>query len=141
MNTNQMMRQMQYTINYAIINNNRKFLEPLSRIIKKQRESLDEQKSAIKKLSLELRETKVNNGTMKLDLDTMRQNSNASFRETTSTPSLQTFPDNGIYHAGTSTVSALQPLPNYQRMKVDVARSEIEQMDKILNSNKNPLYN
>ena len=139
MNTNQMMRQMQYTINYAISNNNRKFLEPMSRIMKTQKESIDEQKRAIRKLSLELRETKVTNGSMKLDLDTMRQNATATFRETTSTPILENFPDNGIYQGG--RVSALQPLPNYQRVKVDIARSEIEQMDKILNSNKNPMYN
>jgi len=139
MNTNQMMRQMQYTINYAISNNNKKFLEPMSRIMKKQRETLDEQKRAIKNLSIELRETKVTNGTMKLDLDTMRENSNAKFRETTSTPVLENFPNDSIYQAG--RVSSLQPLPNYQRVKVDIARSEIEQMDKILNSNKNPMYN
>ena len=110
--------------------------ERLNRVnttVTKQRETIIEQKNAIKKLSLELRETKASSGELKLDLDTMRNNASARFRETEPTPQ-------GFVADNNPTVTGVQPLPNYQRAKVAVARSEIEQMDKILNSNKNPMY-
>ena len=145
MDTNQMMRQMQYTVRHEVRNYDKKVVAPLmqhlkeqNQMIRAQRESIKEQKNAIKQLSLELRETKTNSGNMKLDLDTMKQNATASFRETQQSPPIQGFP--GVDNSAASSV-AIQPLPNYQRAKIAVARSEIEQMDKILNSNKNTIYN
>jgi len=136
MDTNQMMRQMQYTVRHEMKNYDNKVVAPMMRHIKVQREALKEAKSAIRKLSVELSETKANNGSMKLDLDTMRQNATVKFRETEAPQLSGLMNDNDI-----QTVTGVQPLPNIQRHKVAVARSEIEQMDKMLNSNKNPMYN
>ncbi len=133
MDTNQMMRQMQYTVRNEMKNYDRKVVAPMMRHLKAQREAIKEQKNVIRKLSMEIRETKNSNGNMKLDLDTLRSNANAKFRETES-PTIPGFTGMGLEH--TSSV-AVQPLPNYQRVKVAVARSEIEQMDKMLNSNRN----
>ncbi len=140
LNNNQMMRQMQYTIDSSLKNYHNKITVPLNErlnrvntTVTKQRETIIEQKNAIKQLSLELRETKASGGELKLDLDTMRNNASARFRETEPTPQ-------GFIADNNPMVTGIQPLPNYQRAKVAVARSEIEQMDKILNSNKNPMY-
>ena len=139
MNTNQMMRQMQYTINSALKNYHTKITRPISErlnaTIKTQSETIKEQRNAIKQLSIELRETKTTSGTMKLDLDTMKQNATATFRETEA--HLPGF----ISPAEVQSVTGVQPPPNYQRNKVSIARSEIEQMDKMLNTQKNPMYN
>ena len=135
MDTNQMMRQMQYTVDKVIRNYDKKVVTPLVRILKAQKETLKEQKNAMRKLSMEIRETKTNNGNLKLDLDHIRNNAQAKFREIE--PAFEGFKSMGEQHY--SSV-AIQPLPNYQRTKVALARSEIEQMDKMLNSNKNPMY-
>jgi len=138
MDTNQMMRQMQYTIRHEMKNYDRKVVAPMMRHLKAQREALKEQKNVIRKLSIELRETKTTSGNMKLDLDSIRDNATAKFRETE--PTIPGFTGMGTQYNNSSV--AVQPLPNYQRVKVAVARSEIEQMDKILNSNRNPpIYN
>ena len=140
-NNNQMMRQMQYTIDSSMKNYHNKVTIPLNNRLNAsikqnqlQRETITEQKNAIKKLSMEIRETKANSGELKLDLDTLRNNSTARFRETE--PMLP-----GFVADNNPMVTGVQPLPNFQRAKVAVARSEIEQMDKMLNSNKNPMYN
>ena len=137
MDTNQMMRQMQYTIRHEMKNYDRKVVAPMMRHLKAQREAIKEQKNVIKKLSVELRETKATSGNMKLDLDSIRDNATAKFRETEST--IPGFTGMGTEYNNSSV--AVQPLPNYQRVKVSLARSEIEQMDKMLNSNRNPIYN
>ena len=137
MDTNQMMRQMQYTIRHEMKNYDRKVVAPMMRHLKAQREAIKEQKNVIKKLSVELRETKATSGNMKLDLDSIRDNATAKFRETEST--IPGFTGMGTEFNNSSV--AVQPLPNYQRVKVSLARSEIEQMDKMLNSNRNPIYN
>ena len=135
LNDNQMMRQMQYTIRQEMKNYDNKVVAPLMRHIKSQNETINKHQKAIRKLATEIQETKTSSGTMKLDLDVMRQNANATFRETEPHMHGYTSP------AEIQTVTGVQPLPNYQRNKVAIARSEIEQMDKMLNSNKNPMYN
>jgi len=142
LNDNQMMRQMQYTFRNEIRSYDNRVVAPMRLHIKtlnetdrKQRETIKEQRNAIKQLALELRETKTAGGNLKLDLDVMRQNSTASFRETTQHIQGYTSPEE------IQSVTGVQPLPNYQRHKVAIARSEIEQMNKMLNSNKNPMYN
>jgi len=143
MDTNQMMRQMQYTVQQEMKKYHNKVVIPLNRIISNQREAIlrqreisVNQKNAIKRLSMEIREAVNSNGTMKLDLDTMRQNATAKFRETE--PILNGFAE---AHQQSQTFVGVQPLPNYQRNKIAIARSEIENMDKMLNSQKNPMYN
>jgi len=132
MDTNQMMRQMQYTVRHEMKNYDSKVVAPMMRHIKSQREALKEAKSAIRALSLELRETKTSNGDLKLDLDTIRNNASATFRET----------ETSLVDPRLSPLQfAVQPVPQYERAKVAVARSEIEQMDKMLNSDKNTMYN
>lgn len=134
-NTNQMMRQMQYTVNSVVSNLYKKEIAPLHRILKHQKEIQKQQKQAITSLSQELRETRAANGNMKLDLDSMRRNAGAKFRETTNTPELQnyaTFDSDGL--------PGVQPVRR-QQVKLESARSEIEQMDKMLNSQNKPMYN
>ncbi len=74
---------------------------------------------------------------MKLDLDSIRDNANATFRETVPSATMPTFTGADSQH---NSSIAVQPLPNYQRVKIDIARSEIEQMDKMLNNNRNTIY-
>jgi len=135
LNDNQMIRQMQYTIRQEMKNYDNKVVAPLMRHIKAQNETINKHQKAIRKLATEIQETKTSSGTMKLDLDVMRQNANATFREIE--PKIQGYTS----PAEVQTVTGVQPLPNYQRNKIAIARSEIEQMDKMLNSNKNPMYN
>ena len=127
MDSNQMMRQMQYTVNDIMRNYHRKEIAPLHGLMKQQKESLKQHKRAIKALSLELREAKSHNGTMKLDLDAMRQNAPATFRETTESP--LTSP---MYQG--RPLSGIQPQPSRKKEILENARSEITEMDKIIRS-------
>lgn len=144
MDTNQMMRQMQYTVDSVISNFRKNEIEPLRKRLQEQTQQnhkdkkyysdiLRQQKEAIKTLSQELQETKARSGSMSLDIDALRNNSTAKFRETV--PELQRFV--GFDERG---IPGIQPLPGRQAHKLDTVRSEIEQMDKILNS-KNSIYN
>jgi len=138
MDTNQMMRQMQYTVQQEMKKYHNKVVSPLHRIISQQKEALVKQKNAIKQLSIEIRETKTSSGNLKLDLDVLRENATAKFRETTIDPALQGF---RTANEQSQIVTGVQPVPNYQRHKIATARSEIENMDKMLNSQRNPMYN
>ena len=137
MDTNQMMRQMQYTVEKTMNNYHRRYIAPIQQENKLLKETLyaqlRKQKAAIKQLSIELKETKTYNGAMKLDLDSMKQNSTAKFRETES--GFETFPAYDSHG-----FPAIQPVPSRKQFKVNAARSEIEQMDKILNSKNNSIY-
>ena len=144
MDTNQMMRQMQYTVDTVISNLRKNEIEPLRRRLQEQTQQntkdkrfysdvLKQQKEAIRSLSQELQETKARNGSMSLDIDALRKNSSAKFRETV--PELERFV--GFDERG---IPSIQPLANRQTHKLNAVRSEIEQMDKILNS-KNSIYN
>lgn len=123
MNTNQMMKQMQYTLE----NYHKRFVAPMRRLIKQQRE-------AIKQLSMEIKETRISSGSMKLDIDSMRGNASARFRET-EVP-VETSP---MFYG--QPMSALQPQTTIHKDKLDDARSEIVEMDKIIRSGKNNIYN
>lgn len=121
MDTSQMMRQMQYT------------LKPIYTRMQKQDALISQQREAIKSLSTEIRETKNVNGSMKLDLDHMRKNANATFRETES-------PINGPMYNG-QPMSGLQPQTTRSKDKLERNRSEITEMDKIIRSNSSNIYN
>lgn len=139
MDTNQMMRQMQYTVDSKMKDYHNRFVAPLNSVLKQQRETIKNQKSAIKELSMQLREISSNSGNMKLDLDSLKQNANARFRETESPSALSGYNVNNLPPA--QSYSGVQPVPNVKRHKIATARAEIEQMDKILTSEKNPMYN
>ena len=132
-NTNQMMRQMQYTVDSVVKDLYRKQIAPLHRILKHQKEIQSQQKHAITSLSQELRETKAASGTLKLDLDSMRRNASVKFRETqpAGLENYATFDKDGM--------PGVQPI-NRQQVKLESARSEIEQMDKMLNSKNKSMY-
>jgi len=133
-NTNQMMRQMQYTVNKVVSDLYKKEIAPLHRVLRHQKEIQKQQKDAIKSLSQELRETKNASGNLKFDLDNMRKNKNASFRETVPDQDFQniaTFDRNGL--------PGVQPI-NRQQVRLATARSEIEMMDRILNSKEKSIY-
>jgi len=109
MNTNQQMRQMQYTVSSAV----RAYVLPLRNQIQKQQE-------AIKVLSRQVRESEAKTGSMKLDLSTIKQNAPARFRETVIEDPL------------------FNPQPNPIHNKVfalEKARSEIAELDKAIRSN------
>lgn len=113
MNTAQMMKQMQYTLETY----HKRMVGPMMKHIKQQRE-------AILELSKELRETKQYSGSMKLDIDNLRSNAGASFRETV--PSEESF----------------QPIIDVRPHKgksLQEIRSEISQLDKAM-SKDNPMY-
>lgn len=119
MNPNQMMRQMQYTLE----NYHKRFVAPMNKLVSFQRE-------AIKELSRQVKETRVNAGTLKLDLDKLHNHSTARFRETV--PGMSD---------DENSILAVQAVPGQRKQRTAVARSEIDQMDKILNSQKNQMYN
>ena len=113
MNGNQQQRQMQYAINETVKYMMKEMVAPV-----------------LHKQSKSIQEIKMNSGTMKLDLNNIKEKSTASFRETVPTENFNPM-----------NIGSLQPHTTNQRAKVAVARSEIEQMDKMLNSQKNPMYN
>ncbi len=133
LDTNQMMRQMQYTLN----DYHKKYVSPLGRIIRNQKETIKKQTEAIKKLSTQIQETRNASGSMKLDLDHMRENATAKFRETESTAAI---PSTFTQFDHLPGIAAVQPVPNVKRNQISTARSEIEEMDKILRS-KTSMYN
>ncbi len=139
MDTNQMMRQMQYTVDNKMRNYHNKIVAPLNRLLKQQKETIRNQKSAIKELSMQIREISNHNGNMKLDLDSLKQNATVKFRETESPSVLNRF--DATNNPSTQSFMGVQPLPNVQRHKIATARAEIEEMDKILTSERNPMYN
>lgn len=139
MDTNQMMRQMQYTVDNKMRNYHNKVVAPLNRLLKQQKETIRNQKSAIKELSMQIHEISNHNGNMKLDLDSLKQNATVKFRETESPSVLNRF--DATNNPGTRSFMGVQPLPNIQRHKIATARAEIEEMDKILTSERNPMYN
>ncbi len=143
MDTSQMMRQMQYTVKNIINDYHKRVTAPmnerLNTTIKQHREAIlqlkttnKQQKEAIKELSTELRETNATSGSMKLDLDTLRNNATAKFRETVpaeNAPTFQGMPMTGI-----------QPAPSIKRDNITLARSQITEMDKILRTKTLDIY-
>ena len=143
MDTSQMMRQMQYTVKNIMNDYHKKVTTPmndrLNATIKQHREAIlhqkttiKQQREAIKELSAELRETNVSNGSMKLDLDTLRNNATAKFRETEPIANTPTF--NGM------PMSGIQPGPSIKQDEITLARSQITEMDKILRTNPSEIY-
>jgi len=142
MNTNQTLQQMQYTVKSMINDYHKRVAVPnqerLSTTINKQREALikydnilNQQREVIKNLSQEIRETKTTSGNLKFDIDYMRKNSNASFRESVTSPGQESFDSHGM--------PGIQPITQKQLKLID-ARSQIEQMDKLLNSGNKFIY-
>lgn len=127
MDTNQMMRQMQYTINKTVETLHRKEIVPLQKMI-------IQQKEAIKSLSIKITETAKSNHSMTLDIDTMRKNASASFREIESSPM-----ENNPMYMG-KPMSGLQPNHTRKKDQLDMARSEITEMDKIIRSENSTIY-
>ena len=127
MDTNQMMRQMQYTINKTVETLHRKQIVPLQKMVKQQRE-------AIKNLSLKITETSKLNHSMTLDIDSMRKNASASFRETVETP----MEGQPMYNG--QPMSGVQPNHTRKKDELDRARSEIAEMDKIIRSENSTIY-
>ncbi len=143
MDTSQMMRQMQYTVKNIINDYHKRVVGPnndrLNATIKQQREAIlqlkttdKQQREAIKELSAEIRETSATSGSMKLDLDTMRNNASAKFRETE--PSVDTPIFNG------KPMSGIQPGPSIKQDEITLARSQITEMDKILRTKPSEIY-
>jgi hypothetical protein len=143
MDTSQMMRQMQYTVKNIINDYHKRVTAPmnerLNATIKQHREAIlqqkttiKQQKEAIKELSNELRETNVTSGSMKLDLDTLRNNASAKFREIEPSANVPTF--NGV------PMSGIQPGPSIKQDEITLARSQITEMDKILRTKPSEIY-
>jgi len=109
MNTPQMMKQMQYTINQALKKYHETVMRPFART-----------------MNNKISETRKLNSVTELDLDHLKNNANAKFRETI--PELKQIP-------------SIQPRTTLKREKISDARSEIEQMNNILNSQNSSIYN
>lgn len=143
MDTSQMMRQMQYTLNdyhKKVVNplnerlnaTTKHYKEALTQQRTQFTKTLNQQREAIKELSSELRETNAKNGSMKLDLDTLRNNATVKFRETEPAANAPTF--NGI------PMSGIQPAPSIKQDEITLARSQITEMDKILRTKTSEIY-
>ncbi len=106
MNTNQQMRQMQYTVSQAV----RAYVMPL-------RNQIQQQQEAIKVLSRQVRESEAKTGSMKLDLAKVEKGSQARvIQETIQDP---------IFNP--------KPNPIHSKMfALEKARSEIAQLDKAI---------
>jgi hypothetical protein len=109
MSTPQQMQQMQYMINTY----HKRFVAPMNNTIKVQRET-------IQKLSKQIQETQFSTGSKSLDLTGMKQNSNARIRETIPTDPSQ--------------ASLIGRVPTYTNYDKNVARREISDMNKQMNS-------
>lgn len=143
MDTSQQMRQMQYTIKEYFNDFHKRVVAPinerLNATIKLQRETLTAQKTiltqqreAIKSLSSQIQETKAASGNLKFDLDYMRKNANATFRETAPSPEgMPTFDSHGM--------PGIQPV-NRKQQTLHEARAEIDAMDKLLKSGNKSIY-
>jgi len=109
MNTNQQMRQMQYTVREAV----KYYVMPLRNQILKQQE-------AIKILSRQVQESSARTGSMKLDLAKVERGSQARVIQETIIPTDSPFPNT--------------PNPN-KGFELEKARSEIAQLDKAIRQN------
>jgi len=110
MNTNQQMRQMQYTVSSAV----RAYVLPLRNQIQKQQE-------AIKVLSRQVRESEARSGSMKLDIGAIKSGSKARVIQ-------ETIIDDPF--------SNPKPSPIHSKMfELEKARSEIAQLDKSIRAN------
>jgi len=145
MDTSQQMRQMQYTLKEYFNDYHKRVVAPinarLNNTINQQRETLTaqnsiitQQRDAIKNLSREIQETKAASGNLKFDLDYMRKNANASFREQPATPLTESQP---FFNGG---MPAVQPV-NTRSQSLAEARAEIDAMDKLLKSGNKSIYN
>lgn len=116
MNTNQMMRQMQYTVAEAL----RKYVVPLRTQIRQQQE-------AIKFLSNQIKETQAKTGSMKLDIATVKQNAPArnAIQETTTPITPGMIPENQIHK---------------RTFELEKARHDINEMDNLLRGNNQSPY-
>jgi len=145
MNTPQAMEQMQFTVHTILKDYHKRVSVPmnerLNNTIKQQKETLAKQKiiltqqrEAIKNLSQEMQETKAASGNLKFDLDYMRKNANATFREPPATPLAETRPlfDDGM-------MPLVQPV-NHKAQSLSDARAEIDAMDKLLKSGDKSFY-
>ena len=94
---------------------------------------ITQQREAIKNLSLKITETAKSNHSMTLDIDSMRKNANASFRETVDNPI-----EGPMYNG--KPMSGLQPNHTRKKDELDRARSEIAEMDKIIRSENSTIY-
>lgn len=115
--------------------------ERLNNTIRQQRETLAQQKTiltqqreAIKALSHEIQETKAASGNLKFDLDHMKKNATATFRDFPTTPLTETrqFLDDGM-------MPLVQPV-NHKSQSLSDARAEIDAMDKLLKSGDKSFY-
>lgn len=146
MDTSQMMRQMQYTVKSIMDDYHKRVSIPmnnrLNATIKQQKEALTQQRTiltqqreAIKSLSQEIQETKAASGNLKFDLDYMRKNASATFRDTTPNTVTEMQP-----FFGDPNMPSVQPI-NHRVQSLAEARAEIDAMDKILKSGNKSIYN
>ncbi len=112
MNTNQMMRQMQYTLNETL----KRYVLPLRNEIRVQRET-------IKKLSMQIQEVQVGKGAMKLDIAHVRDHAMARS-------------SNPIHETVTNVIDPKgEPVRIHSKIQeMESARSDITEMDKMLRS-------
>lgn len=113
MNTPQMMKQMQYTVQEAL----KRYLVPMRTIIKAQQE-------AIKSLSKRIQESEARSGSMKLDIASVKQHAVARVQETVP----------GFPTVHPTIVGTGEP----RRFELDQARAEINQLDKQLRTQPTP---
>ena len=111
MNTNQMMRQMQYTLNETL----KRYIVPMNNRLRVLQE-------AIKKLSYQIREVEAGKGSMKLDIAKVRANAPARVIRETSHGTVMTTPDGQL------------PLIHSRVQETESAQFEINQLDKMFRS-------
>ncbi len=113
MNTNQMMRQMQYTIN-----------ETLKRVVQPLRNELKVHRETIKTLSRQIREVEAGKSSMKLDIGSVRENAMAR----TMNP----------IHETVTNVQSLQgqPMVHHKIQELESARADISDLDKLFRNQK-----
>ena len=109
MNTNQQMRQMQYTVREVV----KQYVLPLRNQILKHQE-------AIKVLSRQVQESEAKRGTMVLDLGKIKKGAQARFKET--------IIEDPLFNPKPSTI-------HNKVFELEKARSEIAQLDKAIRSN------
>jgi hypothetical protein len=119
MNNDQSLRQIQYTVNAVVSDLYRKEIVPLQKTVHNQREALRE-------LSNQQRETQAYNGSMKLDIEKVRNNASAIIRETSPVQN-----DN---------FNPLVDVRPHKKHNLTDARNQIAELDKILTSKNKSMY-
>ncbi len=129
MNTDQVLREMDYIIETSLQNYHKHVIAPLREQLKRGNATIKIQREALKALTFQLKETSASNGTLSFDLGSLKRNAPTRFRETE-------IKIPGAFRG--HIVSDGQISGTRSKDNLEKARMAISSEDKILSRNENP---